>query len=256
MSSRHAGRRPVACGPALERSPMYAIKRYIYRSRTLRANLTGRPYRWYPTRTCRTRYVEYSKSHDGSREIFELARDYAIVHKKTRLRILDVGCLNGEAAAYLAERLSEAGLEVGVSGVDPAPEVFDEARRNLDRFYEGCIEEAEIDETFDIVLCARLLRFTSPRLQKGLITLCARHCAPGGILIVDAVPMTSGDAYQVVAGDLAGQYGETLIRAWKSLPIWSRMWHLFGQCIGMMGMTAIYKAKHAARNSNRRSARA
>lgn len=256
MSSRHAGQCPMACGPALKRSPMYIIKRYIYRSSTSRAKLTGKPYRWHPTRTCRTRYVEYSKSHDGNSKIFELIINYVLVYEKTRLRILDVGCSSGEASAYLKAKLAKAGLDVIVSGVDPAPEVFGQARRNLDKFYEGYIENVAIDEKHDIVLSARLLRFALPRKQNGLIAECARHCAPGGMLIVDATPVTSDDAYRAVMWDKADQYGKSLIRAWDDLRWWSRLAHTVSSHGGMLFMTALYKAKRAVCSLDWRSVEA
>lgn len=179
--------------------------------------MADKPYRWHPTRTCRTRYTDYCWRYDGSSDMFELVRERAHGIAGATIRILDVGCSDGEAAAHLKEKLLEAGLKVSMSGIDLAPEVAREARRNLDGFYEGNIEDARIDEKFDIVLCARLMRFALPHEQKRLVRACARCCAPGGALILDGVPVTMRNTYHMVSAARAEEYGDLLVSAWEGL---------------------------------------
>lgn len=210
--------------------------------------MADKPYRWHPTRTCRTRYTDYSWLHDGSSDIFELVRERAHGTAGATIRILDVGCSTGEAAAHLKERLLETGLRVSMSGIDPAPEVARESRRNLDRFYEGSIESAKIEEKFDIVVCARLLRFASPREQKRLVGACAKHCAPGGALVLDGVPATMRNTYHMVSADRAGEYGDLLASAWEGLGWWSRRDRMSALRLERIYELAKYMAKRAVRD--------
>lgn len=182
---------------------------------------------WPPTTTSGTRYVgdrpwEVCR-YDASSDIIELVREYVVGRKKTSLRILDVGCSRGVAAAYLKKRLLEADLRVSMSGVDPAPEVFAAARRNLDKFYEGDIEHAKIEAKHDVVLCARMMRFAPPRVQKRLMAACAKHCMPDGVVIADAPLANMNNTYHMVSKDRAGDYGESLIAAWDGMLLHKRI---------------------------------
>ena len=182
---------------------------------------------WPPTTTSETRYVGDRPRevwrYDASSDVIELVREYAAGRKKTSLRILDVGCSKGVAAAYMKKRLLEANLEVSVSGIDPAPEVSAAARRNLDKFYEGDIEHAKIAEKHDVVLCARMMRFASPTEQKRLMAACAEHCMPNGVVIADAPLANMNNTYHMVSKSRAGDYGESLIAAWDGIPLHKRM---------------------------------
>ena len=229
-------RRPARHLPA-------AIISLICRTLTLQAYMADRPFRWYPTRTHRTRYVVYSGRHDGSSDIFELIRERSCRTAGPSLSILDVGCSTGVAAAYLKEKLLEAGLKVSVSGIDPAPEVFKDARRNLDRFYEGSIGDARIEEKFDIVLCARLLRFAFPREQKRLVRACAECCAPGGVLVIDGVPVTMRNTYHMVSAARADEYGDLLVSAWNGLGWRSRQ----GRAVPLRLKRSHRSAEHSAK---------
>ena len=177
---------------------------------------------WPPTTTSETRYVGDLPSevckYGASSDVIELVREYAAGHKKTSLRILDVGCSRGVAAAYLKKRLLEANLRVSMSGVDTAPEVFAAARRNLDEFYEGNIEHVKLEAKYDVVLCARMMRFALPPEQKRLMAACAEHCMPDGVVIADAPLANMENVYHTVSKDRAGDYGASLIIAWDALP--------------------------------------
>ena len=174
-----------------------------------------------------------------------MVKERAHVIAGAALRMLDVGCSTGVAAAHLKEKLLGTGLKAAMSGIDPAPEVFEEARRNLDRFYKGDIENARIEERFDIVLCARLLRFAFPREQKRLVKACAERCAPGGALLLDGVPMTMRNTYHTVGADRAGEYGSLLVGAWGSLGWWSRQGHAVPLHLKRAHRSAEYKAGRA-----------
>lgn len=184
-------------------------------------------FRWYRTTTCPTRYVGDSRSErkncDASSDVFELVKEHAASRQKKSLLILDVGCSTGVAAAYMRGRLLDAGLEAGISGVDPAPEVFEHARRNLDKFYEGRMEDAVIEDHYDIVLCARLLRFALPNEQKRLIEACADRCVPDGALITDGVLKTMKNEYHTVSKSRAADYALSLLQSWDSLGRWERL---------------------------------
>ena len=185
-------------------------------------------FRWYKTTTSPTRYVgdlrSERKNCDASSDVFELVKEYAFRYQKKSLRILDVGCSTGVAAAYMKDKLLEAGLETNMSGVDPAPEVFEHAKQNLDKFYEGRVEDAEIEERYDIVLCARLSRFALPAEQKGLIEACAELCTHNGTLITDGVLKTMKNEYHAVSKGRATYYIQSLIQSWDSMGRWERLY--------------------------------
>ena len=176
---------------------------------------------WLCTTTCRTRYVgdDYNdrRDYDASSDVIELVKEYVSTHQKRSLSILDVGCSTGEASAYMKEKLVGSGLEVTIAGVDPYTTVFDCARKNLDKFYEGCIEKAKIEEEYDIVLSARLMRFAPLCKQKTLIAACAKHCAPDGVIITDGIPVTMRNTYHMVSKSRAAEYEESLVAAWASV---------------------------------------
>ena len=183
-------------------------------------------FRWYPMTTSKTRYVgdlrSERKNCGASSDIFELVQEYASSRQKKSLRILDVGCSTGVAAAYMKNKLLDVGLEANINGVDPAPEVFERARQNLDKFYEGRMEDVEIEEHYDIVLCARLLRFAFPGEQKNLMEKCADCCVPDGSLIVDGVLKTMKNEYHSVSKNRAPDYVRSLMHSWDSLSRWER----------------------------------
>lgn len=234
---------PVPLNRPARPSPLPKMIILICRTLTQQVYMADRPFRWYPTRTHRTRYVDYSGRHDGSSDIFELIRGHICRTAGPSLSILDVGCSTGVAAAYLKEKMLEAGLKVSVSGIDPAPEVFKEARRNLDGFYEGNIEDVRIGEKFDIVLCARLLRFAFPREQKRLVRACAECCAPGGVLVLDGVPVTMRNTYHMVSAARAGEYGDLLVSAWEGLGWRSRQ----GRAVPLRLKRSHRSAEHRAK---------
>lgn len=189
-------------------------------------DLPMKAFAWPSTTTSKTRYVgDVAREvwrYDASSDIIEMVLEYAASRNKTSLRILDVGCSKGDAAAYLKRKLLEMNLQASVSGIDVAPEVFASARRKLDRFYEGNIEHAKIEEKHDVVLCARMMRFAPPPVQKRLFAACAERCMPDGVVIADAPLANMSNTYHMVSRDRAGEYGESLIAAWNGMPLHKR----------------------------------
>lgn len=200
--------------------------------------------------------MKYSRAHDCRNEIFNLGTNYPLGRKKTLLRILDVGSLNSEVAVYLKKNPAESGPEVIVSSVDPAPWVFKDPRRDLDKFYDGNIEDAIIDGKHDVVLCIGLLPFAAPCRQKALIGECATHRLSNSIFTVDAIPVTSADICRVIENDWADQYGDLLICAWNGLPWWSYPMHTMSLHVGMIFVTSICKAVRAVCNMDREESKA
>lgn len=182
---------------------------------------------WRCTATCKTRYVgdnyDEKKEYGASSDVIELVREYAASRQKTSLFILDVGCSTGEASAYMKEKLAGSGLDVVIAGVDPSTTVSEDAQKNLDKFYEGCIGGVRIEEEYDIVLSARLMRFTFPSKQRELIAACAKHCVPDGVIIADGVPVTMRNMYHVVSKSRALDYEKLLVSAWDDVDRWFRI---------------------------------
>ena len=187
------------------------IKTYLYRILIYRTDLPDRPHRWHPALACRTRNAKRCRLHVGGSKAVEPAKERARGHAKAPPRAPHTACPNGRAAAY-ARGPSEAGLDTGLAGIGPGPDVF-EARRNPDGFCEGCIGGAAFNEESNTALCARPLRFVPPCGQKMPIAACTRHCAPDGMPILGAARLSARSACRASRKNRAGRCGELPIRA-------------------------------------------
>lgn len=95
-------------------------------------------------------------------------------------RVLDAGCGTGRVARELARR----GL--AVVGVDRDPSMLAEARRLSPELVwrEADMADVDLGERFDVVVMAgNVPLFTPAERRHGLVTGCARHLAPGGLLV-------------------------------------------------------------------------
>lgn len=94
--------------------------------------------------------------------------------------VLDAGCGTGRVAIELARR----GVEV--VGVDVDPSMLATARRRAPelRWVEADLATFDLGRTFDVVVLAgNVPLFTAPGTHASLATRCARHVAPGGVLV-------------------------------------------------------------------------
>ncbi len=96
--------------------------------------------------------------------------------------VLDAGCGTGRVAIELGRR------GVDVVGVDVDPSMLATARSRAPalRFEQGDLADAALDlgRTFDlVVLAGNVPLFTPPGTQAALVAGCARHVAPGGLLM-------------------------------------------------------------------------
>lgn len=213
-------------------------------------------FRWYRTTTCRTRYVGDLKSerskYDASSDIFESVTEHAHARQKKFLRVLDVGCSKGVAAAYMKGKLAERGMETSMGGVDIAPDVFEAARQNLDKFYAGDIETVNIKERHDVVLCSKMLKFALPNEQQRLLAKFAELCVPDGIMIVDGVLKTMPGKYHTISKNKAAAYGLALAQRWESLTRWQRLDSKMMLCPKRHEERVLYEAKRCMSRAWRR----
>lgn len=94
--------------------------------------------------------------------------------------VLDAGCGTGRVALELARR----GVEV--VGVDSDASMLATARRlGPDiRWIHADLTELALERVFDVVVMAgNVPLFTPPGTEAALVAGCARHVAPGGLLI-------------------------------------------------------------------------
>jgi SAM-dependent methyltransferase len=94
--------------------------------------------------------------------------------------VLDAGCGSGRVAIELARH----GIEV--TGVDVSPSMLAEARRRAPHlpWIEADLTALALGRRFDVVVLAgNVPLFTPPGTQAALVTACADHVAPGGLLI-------------------------------------------------------------------------
>jgi SAM-dependent methyltransferase len=94
--------------------------------------------------------------------------------------VLDAGCGTGRVAIELARR----GIEV--VGVDADPSMLATAQRLAPdlALVEGDLVDLDLGRRFDVVLMAgNVPLFTRPGTTGALLATCARHVAPGGVVI-------------------------------------------------------------------------
>jgi SAM-dependent methyltransferase len=106
--------------------------------------------------------------------------EVAFVERYTPASVLDAGCGTGRVAIELARR----GVEV--VGVDADGSMLATARRlapELD-WVHADLADLTLDRTFDLVVMAgNVPLFTPPGTTGAVVAGCARHLAPGGLLV-------------------------------------------------------------------------
>jgi SAM-dependent methyltransferase len=104
----------------------------------------------------------------------------ALVMSLSPATVLDAGCGTGRVAIELAHR------GVVVVGVDHDPSMLSTARRlGPDvRWVDADLAQLNLDRTFDVVLMAgNVPLFTPAGTHAAVVAGCARHVAPGGVLV-------------------------------------------------------------------------
>src|SRR5690348_17853217 len=94
--------------------------------------------------------------------------------------VLDAGCGTGRVAVELARR------GVAVVGVDSDPEMIAAARAKAPRLRWVVADLAELDlsDRFDVVVLAgNVVPYVVPDRRAPAVAACARHLAPGGVLL-------------------------------------------------------------------------
>ncbi len=107
----------------------------------------------------------------GEKQTLEDLVARILVRKKT-VRILDVGCGNGNALAELKQLFGEKVYTLGIDLIPP------DTKENVDEFLEGDIHEVPIPHECDLILSFRALHEMG-NLSK-LIPKLARSLAHGG----------------------------------------------------------------------------
>ena len=111
-------------------------------------------------------------------------------------RVLDVGCGTGILTRMVANAVGAEGEAVGV---DPSPEMIQEAKRcaakahNRAEFHLGVIETLPfVDSSFDLVLSSMMLHHLPPALKTAGLQEVYRVLQPGGRLMVVDIDKPTG----------------------------------------------------------------
>jgi 2-polyprenyl-6-hydroxyphenyl methylase/3-demethylubiquinone-9 3-methyltransferase len=151
----------------------------------------------------------------------EMVRHFALAGTGLRplagLRVLDVGCGGG----LIAEPLARLGARV--TGLDPAPETVEAARRHaagqrLDIDYRaGRVEELEAEAAaFDAVVCLEVIEHVPD--VAAFLKVCAGLVRPGGLMLLSTLNRTLKAYLLAIIG------GEYILR-W--LPVGTHQWDRF-----------------------------
>jgi SAM-dependent methyltransferase len=116
--------------------------------------------------------------------------------------VLDAGCGTGRVAIELARR------GIDVVGVDRDPSMLRTARARAPEveWCESDLAHLDLGRSFDVVVMAgNVPLFTAPGTHAALVAGCARHVAPGGVLVAGfqlrrGYELTDYDAHCLAAG--------------------------------------------------------
>ena len=125
----------------------------------------------------------------------------AFVMRYRPATLLDAGCGTGRVAVEVARR----GVEV--VGVDLDASMLATARRlgpNVE-WHEADLGTLSIGKTFEVIVMAgNVLLFTAAGTQPSVVANCARHLAPGGLLV---------SGFQLGRGYALDEYDDACIAA-------------------------------------------
>jgi SAM-dependent methyltransferase len=110
--------------------------------------------------------------------------EVALVQAYAPRLVLDAGCGTGRVAVELARR------GVAVVGVDGDPDMIDAARAKAPglRWVVGDLAELALPDRFDVVLLAgNVVPYVTADRRAAAVAACARHLAPGGVLLAGFV---------------------------------------------------------------------
>jgi len=116
--------------------------------------------------------------------------------------VLDARCWTGRVAIELARR------GIAVAGVDVDASMLATARKTAPAidWYEHDLATFDLGRTFDVVVMAgNVPLFTPPGTQAEVVAGCARHVAPGGVLVTGfqlgrGYPLSAYETHCAAAG--------------------------------------------------------
>jgi 2-polyprenyl-6-hydroxyphenyl methylase / 3-demethylubiquinone-9 3-methyltransferase len=133
------------------------------------------------------------------------------------LRLLDIGCGGG----LISEPLARLGADV--TGIDPAPENIETARRHAEAsgltisYRQALVEDlAAENATFDAVLCLEVVEHVPD--VAAFLKVCSGLVRPGGLMIVSTLNRTLKAYFLAIIG------AEYILR-W--LPVGTHQWERF-----------------------------
>ena len=133
------------------------------------------------------RYLEHGdawfyRSNPKERVKFDVLLSQTLRHALRRRAALDVGCSIGILSAMLAKHFDNVvAFDVSREALRQAPEV--QRIANLKTMVADA-RSFEIDETFDVVVCAGLLGYFSEVDAERVLNRIADHLFPDGVLII------------------------------------------------------------------------
>ena len=166
---------------------------------------------WHPIVSYHTRYCKS----DGA--ISRHVQHHPLLGQTKRLKILDVGCSTGWAARHLAGYLRTLGVDCTIDGLDRSKIVKTEAVKNLNKFYQCDLFDADIKPVYDAVICSRLLRFLEPPYRCEGVHKCASFCNDNGVVITDGIPNVHSaiDGYVMLSPDAIRKEAARYMENWN-----------------------------------------
>jgi 2-polyprenyl-6-hydroxyphenyl methylase/3-demethylubiquinone-9 3-methyltransferase len=139
------------------------------------------------------------------------------LRRLSRLKLLDIGCGGG----LISEPLARLGADV--TGIDPAPENIETARRHAEAsgltisYRQALVEDLAAESAmFDAVLCLEVVEHVPD--VPAFLGVCSSLVRPGGLMIVSTLNRTLKAYFLAIIG------AEYVLR-W--LPVGTHQWERF-----------------------------
>ena len=117
---------------------------------------------------------------------YKIKEIYGTFKDKKKMRILDVGCGDGNSAAFFRKYFPDCdyyGIDISEKSIDVATKKYSDMERMSFSVYDGSHIPFE-DDSFDLIFIACVMHHIDKRQHKAIMKECMRVLSPSGNLII------------------------------------------------------------------------